>query len=356
MNNSRCYNLDFIKFLCCISILIVHSTLIGFNVIQNRTDIGVSFFFILSGFFLFPQIEKNISYQDFIVKKYIRLMPVVILSFLLIYCLNHIGLITQEAHFKDNFMTLFFIRNIAIFNDATEINFFYNNSHIWYLGPLFWASLFYLALFKIIPFKVSTFIVIILTYVGIIIYINRIQPPAPGLFGVWKGLSGIGLGLLIRIFISRINFLKPQNKKTTIWYTLLELFFLGLFLDLLFFNTVKLKEYAYGMVVFSVLVILFFVQKGGISRWLNQPFLGKLGVYSYSIYILQYIPQILFVKGNFLGDSQFYMHLKAEYPASTCYLVAVVFPCVLGVIGYYLCEKKAYEKLLLIYKTTRGSK
>lgn len=357
MNNNRYYNLDFIKFLCCLSILLLHSAMVGFKVISNRTDIGVCFFFILSGLFLFSQIKKDISYQDFVVKRYIRLMPIVILSFLFVFCLNNIGLITQEAHLKDNFMTFFFIRNIALFNDATEIRFSYNNSYIWYLGPLFWVSLFYLTLFKIFPNQISTFVVVILSYIGIIIYIHNIKQPAPGLYGVWRGLFGIGLGLLIRIFISYINYFQETRlikKNTVIFYTILELLFFVLFIDLLFFDTLELSEYAYGIVVFSILVILFFIQKGAFSRLLNQPFLGKLGVYSYSIYILQYIPQILFAKGNLLGNSELYLHLKTEYPIFTCLIISILFPCALGILGYYLCEKKSYEKLSSLYNKIRG--
>ncbi len=356
MNNTRYYNLDFVKFLSCLSILIVHAPLIGFDLIKERTDIGVSFFFILSGFFLFTQIKKDISYQDFVVKRYIRLMPIVILSFLFVFCLNYVGLITQETHFKDNFMTFFFIRNIALFNDATQIRFIYNNSHLWYLGPLFWVSLFYLSLFKIFPHKISTFIVAIMSYIGVMIYIHKVRV-LPGLLGVWRGLFGIGLGILIRIFISYINYFQETRlikKGTIIFFTILELLFFGIFIDLLFFNTLKLSEYAYGIVVFSILVILFFIQKGAFSRLLNQPFLGKLGIYSYSIYILQYIPQILFAKGNLLSNSKLYLHLKTEYPISTCLIISILFPCAFGIILYYMCEKKSYEKLSSLYNKIRS--
>ena len=357
MNNTRYYNLDFIKFLCCLSILVLHSAMVGFKVISDRTDIGVCFFFILSGLFLFSQIKKDIPYRDFIVKRYIRLMPIVILSFVFVYFFHQLGLIVQETHFKDNFMTFFFIRNIALFNDAMEIRFSYNNSYMWYLGPLFWVSLFYLSLFKVFPSKTAVFTAAVLSYIGMIIYIHQIKQPARGLYGVWRGLFGIGLGLLIRIFIDYMNsFREAQSAKkgVTIFFTILELVFFGIFIDFLFFNTLKLAEHAYGVVVFSILVILFFIQKGAFSRLLNQPFLGRLGAYSYSIYILQYIPQILFAKGNMLGESPLYVQLKTEYPLSTCLVVAIVLPCVLGVVGYYLCEKKSYEKLSSLYNKIRG--
>ena len=357
MNNTRYYNLDFIKFLCCLSILVLHSIMPGFRVFTERTNIGVSFFFILSGFFLFSQIKRDISYQDFIVKKYIRLMPIVILSFVFVYFFHQLGLIVQETHFKDNFMTFFFIRDIAVFNDAMEIRYLYNNSYMWYLGPLFWVSLFYLSLFKVFSSKTAVFVVAVLSYIGMIFYINKVELPVRGVLSVGRGICGIGLGLLIRIFIDYMNsFREAQSAKkgVTIFFTILELVFFGIFIDFLFFNTLKLAEHAYGVVVFSILVILFFIQKGAFSRLLNQPFLGRLGAYSYSIYILQYIPQILFTKGNMLQKSPLYVQLKTEYPLSTCLVVAIVLPCVLGIAGYYLCEKKSYEKLSSLYNKIRG--
>ena len=358
MEQKRFYNIDFLKFLCCITILIVHLSLINLKMPYiGRTDIGVTFFFILSGFFLYFSFAKKISLVDFVAKRWIRLMPIVLASVLGVILLHKTGLIAQHTHFKDVFLTTFFIRNMALFNDGTQIKFDYDNSHLWFIGPLFWCSLFYFALFKsTISHSVKCLITAVIVYCGCVADIHVYVPKIPGTYGVWRGLSGIGMGLLCAMIAEYFvqNPFKGFSLKRKWIFTLGEVFFFGLFIHLMFIDCLPKKFHFYGMVVFFVLTLLFYFQKGSFSQWLNQPWLGKLGTISYSVYVLQYIPQILVAKSNKIGSMASFIEWKTHYPVAVILLVGIMAPVILGG-GYILIEKPATEYLTRLWKKLKGN-
>ena len=348
--NKRLYNLDFIRFLCCITILITHANLI--DLLPSgmlRTSIGVSFFFILSGFFLHGQCLKGISIEEFAVKRYIRLMPIIVISFIIIGILHYAGLVRQFPNFTEIISSIFLLKSISLF---PSVPFAEGNSHLWYIGPLFWGSIFFYLLFKCneIP-RLKFLIALVIIYFCTWEYIDNLKV----LDGLCRGISGIGLGYFCALatYHLRNNYDSNSRTKTCI-VTVIELVLLFLLIDLLFVHCLprSRKEDMYGIIIFLLLISTFTLQKGYISKALNRSWLGKVGTISYSVYVLQYIPQILFEKENLFGQANWYISYKHDYPILTFLIVAIILPIIIGLLGYIFVEKPAAKFLNNLWKGT----
>ena len=348
MERKRLHNLDFIKFLCCVTILIFHSPLcqLALPPGMSRTGIGVDLFFILAGFFSYFSFSKPGNTANFVVKRWVRLMPVVLASFCAVILLHWSGLIVQQTHFRDVFMTLFFVRHIGLFNDAQQIQYLYDNSHLWFIGPLFWCSLFYFVIFKSsVSFRLKSFVTALLVYVLYYYYTHDCFRPVsklvPGLNGLLRGLMGIGFGILcaaLSEYIARRPFLRETTWLGRWGFTLAEISLFGILIEFLFIHVLPHKFRFYAFVVFFTLTILFYLQKGYFSRFLNRPFLGLLGVWSYSIYVFQYIPQIIVTKGNVVGGIPCYLEWKTQHPVLAFSVIGIILPVITG--GGILFDRK----------------
>lgn len=361
---TRLHNLDFIKFLCCVTILICHSRLCRLSLPgMPRTDIGVEFFFILAGFFLYFSFKKQESTADFVVKRWVRLMPVVLASFLAVILLHCSGLIVQQTHFKDVFTTLFFVRHIGLFNETQQIRYLYDNSYLWFIGPLFWCSLFYFVIFKSsVPLRLKCFTTALLVYVSYFYYVHDFYRPIlkliPANSGLFRGIAGIGFGILCAALAEYFAQHQAWHKKARFSkgiFTLLEIAFFGMMIDLLFIHVVPVNFRFYAFIVFFILTILFYLQKGYFSRFLNRPFLGRLGVWSYSIYVFQYIPQIIVTKGNLVGGMPCYLEWKAQHPILVFIVIGIILPVITGGGVYYLIERPIYKYLITSWKKMPAS-
>lgn len=358
MPTSRLHNLDFIKFLCCVTILICHSGLCQLALPgMPRTAVGVEFFFMLAGFFLYFSLKKQGSIADFVVKRWIRLMPVALASFLAVILLHWSGLIVQQTHFKDVFTTLFFVRHIGLFNDAQQIQYLYDNSHLWFVGPLFWCSLFYFVIFKSsVSLRLKYFTTALLVYVSYFYYLHdfyrSLRSLIPDDTGVFRGIAGIGFGILCAALAEYFAQQQTWNKKTRFSkgiFTFAEVVFFGITIDFLFIHVSPIKLRFYDFLVFSILTILFYLQKGYFSRFLNRHFLGRLGVWSYSIYVFQYIPQIIVTKGNLVGGMPCYLEWRTQHPVLAFSVIGIILPIITGGV-YYLIERPLYKYLITLWK------
>ena len=330
MSRSRLHNLDFLKFLCCISILIVHSQFDLPNL--PRTSVGVEFFFVLAGFFLFFSFDRGEIGVDFAAKRWIRLMPVVIASFIAVIILHKAGLIIQRTDVKDVLMTVFFVRNIGLFNDVKQLNFQYDNSHLWFIGPLFWCSLFYFTLFRSNMTRSAKYLITaFLVYWGYSAFLNFLRP-LPRTFEIMRGFGGVGFGVVAGSFASAFSqyfHFREDTWQCRLLFTFVEIFFFVTLIDQLFINVIGRHEHHlkfYPIVIFFVLIILFYLQKGYLSRLLNRPWLGIFGLWSYSIYAFQYIPQIIVTRGNVIGDMSAYLEWRISHPVVGLLIVNILTP------------------------------
>ena len=224
-DKERFYNIDFIKFLFAIIIVILHFPLICNKLwhTSGNARIIVDFFFIMSGFFLFKNIDKSISMVKFAVKRLIRLMPPI----LFLYFLAMISsLFSKELTFNlnDNLTKILFIHPLG-FTPSTGLKFY---GITWFVTVLFWVSLFYFYLYKICEKKIFNLIVWLIIMVNLYIYYNTVHygigaAKVPFVINVSRALFGLGIGYFISMLYST-NFLRNCSKSVQLTISVLEIY------------------------------------------------------------------------------------------------------------------------------------
>lgn len=348
-NKIRFYNVDFLRFLLAIQVVIHHQTckwsglkeftaLIPSNF--NKWFIAVEFFFIISGFFMFQNINKETDTLIFAKKRFLRLAPMV--WFLtLVYAILSIFINGINFSFDGNILTIFLMNSIGL--SPGKVLGGTINGTIWFISVLFWCSLFYFYINKIFERKYLNLIVwaiVVISY-GTFLHISNFG--AQGLItknfyffnaGVLRGLAGLGIGYFIAMLYNS-GFLQKCTKSTQHFISVIETGIIAFFTYYLFFcPKIPGKTTMTYIVCFSILFYLFLVKQGWISKLLNNKYLAKLGKYSYSIYIIHsaVLCSIL--------QTVFKPHIKfVQSHLGLCFWVELLLIVIIGILVYYLVEK-----------------
>lgn len=350
MSKSRLYNIDFLRFLFAVTIVyfhILHDNIIPY-IDENETYILlrelsydaytiVECFFIMSGYFLFQ--TKNVSIPKFIIKRCIRLWPVLFFS-----------IIVGVAFFQQGkviaIINSFFLQCIGVSLDYKGIN--------WYISPLFWGSILIFTVTKCFDDRKAALFIGILSYFGYVLNINithggfgRATFFGVVNLGLARAIAGIGLGYLIGVILEEIKnmnfYYRGEGIKNKLSVNLC--YFAVCKTAVCTFVETGCLIYLAGFFVFGInnrnqiiVVILFvllflsFIFKGGIlSKVLNHPFLGNVGKYAYSIYVMQQIG--FWILQRTIWKTAIINHV------SFCLIISTLFCVILGIITYYAIEK-----------------
>lgn len=253
---------------------------------------AVEGFFIIAGFLLVWTFKNSLSVKNFIIKKYIRLSPVIISS--LIICL--IGTILGAFHFNiiANLLTALllnqFVADIAIGQ----------NPILWFTSVLFAALLIYFCILKFAPKDFQkpliTFLFIMSYALLEILQHGGFNKPLKNYdfilnIGFLRGMGGIGLGCLIGEFFKsrqdKFNSFEPPAAQE-IMLTVLEAVTLGVVVWWLCFPHIKYNNILF-VFWFTILFGLFIIKKGYISKLLDKDIWVFLGKYQYSMYVVHYV-------------------------------------------------------------------
>ena len=85
-------NIEFIRIIGCIAIILFHLLYNSDLEITKNGNKAVDLFFIISGFFFIYKINLNISLFQFVKHKLIRLYPVILFAFLIVFILSLFGI------------------------------------------------------------------------------------------------------------------------------------------------------------------------------------------------------------------------------------------------------------------------
>ncbi len=294
-------------------------------------------FFIISGFLLLLTFKPALTIKHFIIKKYIRLSPVIIFSSIFAFFLAHFKIV--NFNFIHEILAVLLLNNFPICWSETA------NNILWFTSVLFGVSLIYWLIIKYCPPKISQILIFIIFIFGywLLLHLKHGSFGKPlanyyNLFniGFLRGIGGIGLGVFIgylykdNIEIIR-NKLNSQISKLII--TLAEAYSLGYLIYWMLFYHPK-TNCKYFVLNFAVILTLFIINKGLISQFFNKDIWVFLGKYQYSIYVMHVLAYKAYLH---LFLSKHYVFLS-NYPIIA--LVSCIFVSVTAcIVVYYFIEK-----------------
>lgn len=289
----RNYAIDFYKFLFSCIIFILHIRKYGNfgpNEMFNGGYLAVEFFFIVSGFFMMSSISKKgicgnetpgLFTFKYLFTRYKHLMPQYWLSIVVLLLVNKI--INPGFQIIKNLQKGFpSIFAFQIFIDGSV------HSQLWFVSALLWASalVYYLILkskdfsiYVLFPFGILTYLGLIKSKIG---YIDLVNNEKFYLAAFGRAFFEIAFGcVLCEIFI------KIQHKKLNpILMSGVEII-LSVIVIIVMWRT--RRDYKDFIMVFllGVLIVILALNRGYVSKMLNNKFSAFLGSISYSIYVNQ---------------------------------------------------------------------
>ncbi len=349
-NKIRFYNVDFLRFLLAIQVVIHHQTckwggLKEFTTLIpskfNLWLIAVEFFFIIAGFFMFKNIKKETDTLEFAKKRFLRLAPLV-WFLLIVYIILSLFINGINFSLDGNILTIFLMHSIGL-NPGKVLGGTINGP-IWFVSVLFWSSLFYFYINKVIEKKYLNLIVwiIVAFSYGTVLHLSNFQMHnviTKNVFyfcntGLLRGLAGLGVGYFLAMLYNS-GFLQKCSKKVknfiSVLETLLIVFFAYYFL---FCPKVPGKTTMTYIVCFSILFYLFLVKQGWVSKFLNNKYLAELGKYSYSIYIIHSAVLCTVLHTIF---EQYPKFVQAHL--ALCFWAELLLVIFVGIIVYHYVEK-----------------
>ena len=344
VKKERFNNVDFIRFIFSIIIVFIHIPLLyNMNIAGiHKGRILVDYFFIMSGFFLFLNINKNEDTLSFAIKKIIRLAPVTwFLSIITMICSLFIPAL--KYNFNNTILGFLFFQDIGLSSKFSN--------------PPFFGILFYFYLNKLLEKKYMNLIVWLIIIISYSIYYNNNNFGIGGnsnicLFiniGVLRGLAGMGIGYFLSM-LYKTNFLKSLSKKGQVITSFIEIYILLFLTEYLLFSPKIPGNSAFILIVyFCIFFYLLIIKQGIISKLTDNKISSYLGQFSYSIYVMQILVLSLYKYLLVIPHPEF-----IQNHILFCNSIITVTCIIFGVIAFYLVEKPAAkylkEKFLNIQK------
>lgn len=313
--------------------------------------LGVQLFFIISGFVIYASLENTKNYRDFIVKRFLRLSPAMLICSTIIFVFFSF-FYTGEGYVNSKSFYNYLLANI--FLEPAVVNSFFGSIRYYYLDGAFWslwAEVCFYTLMGLLYFinkeKFIQYYVIICSLMipfFMLFYTSMGQGFLQSVFSLTAEQASVFkiYGKVIVFFDNCFWFLigvyiyllrKDKTKKKYIYYIIL----------LFLFNIVK-EKFEIPLIVFSVIVFAFFMifvyapQK---VEFMAQPLLCKIGMASYSMYLIHFhlgMVAVKYLKEN-VADSYIWPFLVM--------MVVVLF----GLFSYEYLEKplgKLYKKVIKV--------
>lgn len=341
--------LTFTRFVAAITIVIYHfgNNVFPFNVpfisfFVKQANLGVSYFFVLSGFVMalaYSQKNREIDFNLYIKNRAARILPLYYLALLsmLLYYFIRIKLLSVNSDYTPNFIDIFF--NIFLLQNWIPENVHVINTASWTLS----VEAFFYILFPLLFNKFySKFSLKVIAISVIIVFISSqglfhfLLHQYPSRQSFWLSLPLLHLNVFIAGNLIGLLFIKYKNR------FLKDLFFSVLFSVLLMFIVLyfpaKQINYSNGFFIIFQIPILFLIalDKGRLTKLFRKKLMVYLGEISYGIYILQF-PVYFFFTATLT-----FFHYKINQPLFYAYLIILI---VVSGISFNYVEKPLREKI-----------
>lgn len=356
MIRERIYQLDGLRAIAVILVVFYHLNIYihaipGFNLlIKNGGGLGVFLFFILSGYLMSMfYLGKNLSmhklpsYKAFYLSRFIRIMPLYIISTTIFYVLRN----NIETYGSSTFTIslIEFIGGLLFLNDKVFI-----------LNPVIWTlriEIIFYFVFPLIGYIIHHLYLnkkhyILLLLPLILILLSTIFR----YFQIFKtnsfftNLDGLATGILAAIIISLIthNNIKINNK-LLLFIIFIALICVGIVLHFHVFTYL----YATSLSILFLLIftgILLLPKENLLIKILSAPVLYYVALLSYSIYIWHF--NIYYNICKPIMEQV----VVSEYLQSTLsYVSAIIVTAVVSYISYHTIEKTFIKLKSKILKT-----
>ncbi|MDY3337608.1 acyltransferase [Riemerella anatipestifer] len=311
--------------------------------------LGVPLFFIISGFVIYGSLEKTKKYTTFLIKRFIRLSPGMLICSSITFLFFHF-IYSGDGYEHSKSIANYFIANTFIdpnvFNiKSGYVKYYYIDNAYWSL----WVEICFYSLIGILYFITpKNFIKLytIICFIGLPIFMLFYSSTGSHILQNYFQLSVDKIKyyhLIARAFVFfydclwfLIGILLYQLYNSPKNYRLIT------YICILFFiNTIK--DPHLELVIFSLITMLFlylFIYHSHTLSFLTTNWLSKIGVASYSMYLIHYHLGVVFI--NYLKTTLGYSIL---YP-----LITIILVITFGLLSYNFIEKR----LTSIYKKLFG--
>ena len=310
----------------------------------NEGHLGVSFFFILSGFILAYNYQDHfltgkISKQTFWINRIIRIYPLHLITLILAAPLSLNGFRRETFYW----FTKFFL-NLSLVQSwfPNQTIFWSFNAPSWSISnEFFFYFMFPFLILNVLTKKYSnTLFILFLT--GIVLSINFVHKPELGeaMYNIHPlvRISDFILGIFIYKVYKNI---KSKNIFTS--FIKSSIYEISAIILLLFFYLyrhsipINYRFSIYYWIPMCITLLIFTFQKGIISKILNLSIFIKLGEVSFSFYLIHMVVARYF---NFFVD-------RFEFLKNDWILVLLIFSISISLsfMSHYYLEKKISQKM-----------
>ena len=343
-------NFDFLRFLFALLVVVSHSyPLSGDNErsqwiykITNGqivlAQIGLSGFFIISGYFIFQSLERSKDLLDYFKKRFLRLFPALAVVLILSIILVPFVYEGEVSFFKNTAVYTYVPYNLSLYGFQSSIKGVFDTNAYHAINGSLWTIRYefslYIAVALLFFIRTQKQLVTFMLLVGFTIFmllytfcLNRFGDSS--LFGL-QGIHVLNLGTF---FISGSLFASLQFEKIKHKSIILGISVLILVLSLYFnfYDSVK-------HLVFPIVVLLI--------GFIPLPFIctfGKFGDMSYGIYIYSFPIQ----------QTLMYYYKMNTY---SLLIYSVLLSICFGYVSWHLIEKRAlkYKRKHVLNKNDEG--
>ncbi|MFV8360230.1 acyltransferase family protein [Flavobacterium sp. LS1P3] len=339
-------NFDFLRFLFALLVVVSHSyPLSGDNErsqwiyqITNGqivlAQIGLSGFFIISGYFIFQSLERSKDLLDYFKKRFLRLFPALAVVLILSIILVPFVYEGEVSFFKNTSVYTYVPYNLSLFGFQSSIKGIFDTNAYHAINGSLWTIRYefslYIAVALLFFFRTQKQLVTFMLLVGFTIFmllytfcLNRFG--GSSLFGL-QGIHVLNLGtfFISGSLLASLQFEKIKHKSIILGISILILVLS------LYFNCYDSVKH----LVFPIAVLLI--------GFIPLPFIrtfGKFGDMSYGIYIYSFpIQQTL----------MYFFKLKTYELLIFSVMISIVFGC----LSWHLIEKRAlkYKREFILNK------
>lgn len=313
--------------------------------------LGVPLFFVISGFVINSSLDKTRDYKEFIFKRFLRLSPAMLICSTITFSFFRF-VYEGEGYESSKSFVNYIWANLLI--DPNFINIFCGELKYYYIDNAYWSLWVEIIFYALIGFLYfidkNRFILyyILVSIIGMPIFYLMFSSIGANILQTYWGISEETTAKLHFIargfpfFQSAFWFLKGiflyqlYHNKQKIKYVL--------YILICFIINMTLDKYTNSIIVFSVLLfsfMMFLVYYPEKIKYMSNAILSKIGIASYSMYLIHYHLGMVMVK---------YLNEKVAYSYIWPFMVLVLV-IAFGLFSYKYLERplrKLYEKKIKI--------